>query len=127
MINKKFIVPIYESTVRLFIGNLEELQEYFSEIFGKYYSADLVNKFNLNKCYGKVADLEDGSYLIWLPYTPTTFQENGTLNHKIFHLAVSILLGRNIPLNETTEEAVAYLIEYLTKEILEMLGNDSEK
>lgn len=127
MIKEKFVVPIYGSTVRLFIGNAEELQNYLSETFGEYYSIDIVNELNLDKCCGKVADLEDCSHLIWLPSVPTTFQENGTLAHEIFHLAVSILISRGIPLNEDSEETVAYLIGYLTSKILPILGNDCEK
>lgn len=122
MISEKFIVPIYNATVRFIIGNSEETKNYLQEIFGEYKDFKTTPD-----CSGKVADLEDGSYLIWLPYTPTTFAEKGILAHEIFHLAVSILLGRDIPLNEDTEEAVAYLIAYLTEEILPLIGNDPEK
>lgn len=115
---KEFVVPIYNTTVRIVIGNAEETEGYLQKLFDEYLASKIMEDLNLPDCDGKVADLEDNSHLLWLPNTPITLQENGTLAHEIFHLAVSILINRGIPLNEDTEETVAYLIGYLTKKIL---------
>lgn len=59
----------------------------------------------------------EGATIVRMKNTPKTPRDYGILQHEIFH-AVDFLFNRiGIRLNESSNEAYAYLIEYLTKEV----------
>lgn len=66
---------------------------------------------------GKSVELSTGALLLWVSDIQDDIKSNSTLAHEIFHTAVSIMLKRDIPLNNSTEEVCAYLIGYLTEYI----------
>lgn len=64
---------------------------------------------------------ENGQTVIRLRVVPSKPHEYGYLQHEIFH-AVDFLFNRiGIELSEKSNEAYAYLIEYLTKEVYERI------
>lgn len=63
--------------------------------------------------------LEDWQTLIRLQVFPENCKHYGILAHEIFHAVTLILENVGIPFQlHVSDEAYAYLIEYLTKEIL---------
>jgi hypothetical protein len=56
--------------------------------------------------------------ILWLPNKPRTAREYGTLCHEVFHVVCSAMGWAAIPLADSSEEAYAHLIGYLTTEIL---------
>jgi hypothetical protein len=66
---------------------------------------------------GKSVMFPTGQTLLWLNEKPNSVNGLATLNHEIFHCACFILERVGIIYSETSDEAYAYLIEYLTKQI----------
>lgn len=63
-----------------------------------------------------------GQTLLWLNEKPNSVSGLATLNHEIFHCACFILERVGIVYSESSDEAYAYLIEYLTKQIYNKLN-----
>lgn len=66
---------------------------------------------------GKTIMTPTGQTILWLNKKPETCFEHGTLQHEIFH-AVCFLMDRiGIVFSKESDEAFAYMIGYITKEI----------
>jgi hypothetical protein len=59
-----------------------------------------------------------GQLLLYMKSKPVTYFEYGTLAHEIFHLACFVMERVGIKYSYDSDEAFAYLIGYLTKEIM---------
>jgi hypothetical protein len=71
---------------------------------------------------GKSVMFPTGQTLLWLNEKPNSISGLATLNHEIFHCACFILERVGIVYSESSDEAYAYLIEYLTKQIYNELN-----
>lgn len=71
---------------------------------------------------GKSVMFPTGQTLLWLNEKPNSVSGLATLNHEIFHCACFILERVGIVYSESSDEAYAYLIEYLTKQIYNELN-----
>ena len=71
---------------------------------------------------GKSVMFPTGQTLLWLNEKPTSVNGLATLNHEIFHCVCFILERVGIVYSESSDEAYAYLIEYLTKQIYNELN-----
>jgi len=71
---------------------------------------------------GKSVMFPTGQNLLWLNEKPTSVNGLATLNHEIFHCVCFILERVGIVYSESSDEAYAYLIEYLTKQIYNELN-----
>jgi hypothetical protein len=70
-------------------------------------------------CQGRCVMLKSGGVVIRLRYEPNTPVRTSNLVHEVFH-AVHMLFDRiGIRLSDDSDEAFAYAIQYLTREILE--------
>lgn len=67
----------------------------------------------------KTIMLEDNQIILYMESVPKTFNEMAILQHEIFHCVSYLMECVNIPHCEQTEEAWAYQIQYVTKEIYE--------
>lgn len=56
---------------------------------------------------------EGGEVIIWFP---DHNQPPNVIDHELFHATYAVMDWVNIPLTESSEEAYAYMIDYLTKE-----------
>jgi len=71
---------------------------------------------------GKSVMFTTGQTLLWLNEKPNSVSGLATLNHEIFHCVCFILERVGIVYSESSDEAYAYLIEYLTKQIYNELN-----
>lgn len=71
----------------------------------------------LNFKVGKSVMFSSGQTLLWLKETPNSISALATLNHEIFHCVCFILERAGITYSDKSDEAFAYLIEYLTNQI----------
>jgi len=67
-------------------------------------------------------DVSSNDCLIWMQNPIRTLEDLSILNHEIFHCVVRILRDCGIDLNVSTEEAYAYLTDYLCLKIYKKLG-----
>jgi hypothetical protein len=73
--------------------------------------------------HGRTLEFKSGQMMIYLPFIPvlTTPTDMALLQHEIFH-AVHLHFERlGTPLIESTQEVYAYMIQYLTVEILDAI------
>lgn len=66
---------------------------------------------------GKTIMFPTGQTLIWLKRKPQSINDLAILNHEIFHCTCFILNRCGIQMSKKSDEAFAYLIQYLTEQI----------
>lgn len=66
---------------------------------------------------GRSIIFDSGQTLLWLKEKPTSIDGLALLNHEIFHCTCFILERVGIKYSHKSDEAFAYLIQYLTEEI----------
>ena len=120
---KLFVVPIpvYEHKVICIVTkNPQAVDEAFS-------------RMKLNYCVGKNQRkiLEgrgglcwygcDNTIVIWMAAIPRTPYQISVLIHEITHAAIQMLSSVGVPVDAKTDEAVCYLLDYLTQTFLEKM------
>lgn len=88
----------------------------------KHYTTKLtasdVQRINTHlKGMGYTGRLDCGGFVLWLRDYPRTPHDFGVLAHETFHLADMILRNVGMTLSDDSDEAWAYLIDYLTVRI----------
>ena len=64
--------------------------------------------------------LDEGySPVVWIPSIPGTDEERAVLTHELFHVTTTIMNYAGIPLEDSSEEAYAYLLGHLQREFYE--------
>lgn len=120
--SKAFVVdiPIYHAQIFFFFGdNKEKLlfcaEEVMHERGFKAFCA-VIDSMNVGdkiaytiKKYGKY-----NAPVVWMPCVTKSYDDEAALAHEIFHAAVALLGSKGLFLNDSSEEAYAYLIDYIT-------------
>lgn len=131
-----FGIPLYAANIRLFVGSVQSLSEYLTEVYNIEGHVDTtmdIRKLTelADKSSGYVSFIEnkddgDTEYFIWFREFPAHTKDYFWLNvfsHELLHLTQKILEYRGIHLSEATTEAYAYLqgrlFEILYSRILE--------
>lgn len=60
---------------------------------------------------------KDGVYLLWMPELPEKIAHYCTLVHEIMHFVYRFLAEIRLIMNDSSEEAYTYLVEYMFNEI----------
>lgn len=107
---------IYPFDILVHIGDnkkplLKELSKYIKKKELKEISA-----YNFTR--GNAIMLDGGQLVLTINKEESLPQFIATLSHEIFHCVTFIMARIKLKHNKNTEEAFAYLIEYITKEIL---------
>lgn len=76
----------------------------------------------LNFRSGKSIMFSGGQTLLWLKEKPKNVSGLAILSHEIFHCTCFILEKVGIPLSETSDEAYAYLLQFISNKIYNELG-----
>lgn len=71
---------------------------------------------------GKAILFPHNKMVLWQRGKPKSIEDLAVLNHEIFHITCFILERVGLPLSKKSDEAYAYLLQYLTKEIYKTLG-----
>jgi len=68
------------------------------------------------------AETDGGTlYFVWLEAFGWKIKQQGVLNHELIHCAYTILTDRNILINDSTEEVLAYYHTWLKEEVYKKL------
>lgn len=118
-----FIVEIelYSTDLLVVVGDIEGAIKWLDN---KNVSEDDI-EFVKSSCntgsQGTTCLLSNNALFIRLIHSPTTREYKGILAHEVFH-ATSILLGsRGMSLVKESEEAYAYLLEFIYRKIVEKI------
>ncbi len=76
---------------------------------------------NLSSNKGRTFMLPTGQSILRLNFYPKTSVEFGILQHEIFHCVEFVLDRIGMKLNSKSDEAYAYLIQYLTTKIYKLI------
>lgn len=76
---------------------------------------------------GKTHEFKPGNFFIWLYYPLTDPYSLSCLAHEIFHATFRAMQYINTPLSDDTEEIYAYMVDWLTKEILTRYNKKATK
>lgn len=122
--NKIIPIDLYATDLLVVFGNKEELEAKLYELCGVGDWVTHTDDID-EQCNGRAIRLNSGQIVLWMPQMPHNAKEHGTLAHEIFHCA-SLLMNRiGVSPTYESEEAYAYLIQYLTKEIISFLQDDA--
>lgn len=111
---------IYPIDIAVSIGeSKKKLCKELSKTLPKYIIEDLKDQ---DFEEGKSAIFPTNQVLLWLKNKPSSIEELAILNHEIFHCTCFILERLGITYSESSDEAYAYLIQYLTNKIYSNLN-----
>ncbi len=116
--NRIIPIELYNRDVMVHFGSRKELRRELGRIFGKDTAKDISGQFADADC-GRTLLLQGGQIILFLPKPPASADDYATLQHEIFHAAFFVLDKAGIVLCENCDEAYSYLIQFLTKRILE--------
>lgn len=110
---------VYPFDVMVYFGEDREplyrnLKKYLSE-------SDIKELREYKYGFAKSVMFPNGQTLLYMKRKPETHFELGTLAHEIFHCTCFIMDRVGIKLTDESDEAYAYLIGYLTNEILKKI------
>lgn len=71
---------------------------------------------------GKSLMHDTGQMVLWLKEKPNTIKGLATLNHEIFHCVCFLMERIGVVYSNDSDEAFAYLIEYVSVQIYSKLG-----
>lgn len=115
--NKPYIISIdiYKHDILVFFGDksvlIKNLKKYFED-----YQIDRFDK-SIKTAKGCTYMVDTGQLILYMPNLPKKLDDFVTLNHEIFHCTTLILKRIGVSLSPESEEAYAYLYEYITQKI----------
>lgn len=104
---------VYPYDVLFTVGTTEEhVINYLKNKCGYILDQEEKDCLKFNGKAGRTLRLKNNAYILWV-------KNHGlpVIGHEIFHVAELLMEKINVPLNENTSEAYAYLIEHLWREI----------
>ncbi|HMT01783.1 MAG TPA: hypothetical protein PKD00_00495 [Burkholderiales bacterium] len=110
---------IYPFSIIVFYGNDKSL---LSKKLKKYlFKEDIEYLKTIEFHRGKSIMFTSGQTLLWLKEEPNNPETLAILNHEIFHCVCFIMEKVGIKFSDDSDEAFAYLIEYVSKQIYKKL------
>jgi hypothetical protein len=70
-----------------------------------------------------------GNVFVYFPQAPknTDPQDLGAVTHEMLHVTHKILLGKGLTLSDDSEEAFAYLTEFLVREFWKLITKEIKR
>lgn len=120
----KLDIPIFGATIDVYVGhNFEELMRHFRKCEYMIENSDMEydgeKGLYMNLYHPKA---ETQSRVIWLKKFDGGIEDLGTLTHECTHASQGILEDCGVPNDWVGTESVAYLQEWIFKEILKQMG-----
>lgn len=115
--NKPYIISIdiYKHDILVFFGDKSVL----IKCLRRYLEDRQIEKFDryITTEKGCSCMFDTGQLILYMPNVPKKLDDFTTLNHEIFHCTTLILKRIGVSLSPESEEAYAYLYEYITQRI----------
>ena len=122
-INKLIPLHIYPFDVMV---SINQTDKQFEKVLNKYgiYSEEDGGIFSLSQSQyrvGRTVMFSNDQTAMRLNYYPSTAKDFGLVQHEIFHCVEFILGSVGMNLTADSDEAYAYLIQFITEKIYELL------
>lgn len=82
---------------------------------------DNLHEIDKSGATGRTYWKSNSTFVIWLKHWPVTAFQFGVLQHELFHVVDNSLRGKGIKLSDDSDEAYAYTIEDLTRQVYSKL------
>lgn len=119
-------VDIYNRDVVIHIGKLKPLRKYLNKFLPKETIADVCSSLE-NTTLGKTIEIESSGIVVYMPEYKGTPKELGILTHELFHAAYMILTKAGISCTDFSDEAYAYLIQFLVEKTTCLLSASQQR
>lgn len=124
MKQKNFIIPlvVYPFDVMVSLNQSEDDLRKCLKKHKNITEEDVETYFNdKSPISGRATMFKSGAVLIRMMNYPVTNNDYGNIVHEVFHAVCFVFKRINLKLSPKSDEAWAYLIDYLTKEIYNRL------
>ena len=112
--------PVYDETIDVFVGPVDELRRAIRRMWGQR----AVDELELDDSPGKVLQHEDKAgvitFVVWLRGWHGRSFDYGVIAHEATHLTARVLRVVGVKLCEESEEAYCYFTEFVYKTILKV-------
>lgn len=110
---QRISIPIYRETLNIFFGPTEDAiaAAIADKVPDEAAECALRRKRGVNGMFRYIEN--EGYYVIWLPEVPKTIGQFGVLIHELEHFLYCFMDVRGIPHTNDSDEAYAYLFEFL--------------
>lgn len=117
------IIPldIFDAEIMVHFGEKKELRNVLVKYMSKEKITSIINALRVCK-NGLTLHNEDGTTIIYIPQIPSCPEQFGTLSHEIFHAVSYVMKDKGIDLTDSSEEAYAYTIGFVTRKLSEYLN-----
>lgn len=120
----KLLIPIdiFNQDILFYCCSITELTNDIANYIDASQTQTLLNELTGNYL-GRTVSLPDRGVIIYLPTIPTNSKGYAVLAHEIFHAAYLVLDKAGVRCTDSSDEAYAYLIQFLTEKILTSLSS----
>lgn len=124
MRDKYFKIPIkiYNTTLLVYIGDYNRFVKYIEKYIGESEAEEVIPRYENSRDGLAVAIDSLGTFSLWLKQFTSSPKDTGILNHELLHTVFFIMDRKGIEYDEASEEAFAYLMQYLTEAIYEKIS-----
>lgn len=123
------VTDVYNARLWVFFGSIEECADAMrDQKVDERVIKDLVDYVNSNGCNGMFTHSKEANIsLLWLNKIPTTIGDYGSLVHEIEHYVFYLFDHIGMEHTEASDEAYAYMLGYIFREIDNIVCNLKEK
>ena len=100
----------------------DEINKYIQKTIPEFNAHEEFKDIN-SRHHGRTLQFSDGQLLLYLPFVPDVNDPSdiALLEHELWHVTHMLLDRVNTPLVEATWEVYAYVLQYVTVEVLHMI------
>lgn len=114
-------VDIYNRDIVVHIGELKSLRKYIKKFLSKKVIAEVCE--HLDQCsLGKTIEIENSGIIVYLPQYTDSAKDRAILTHELFHATYMILKKAGIDCTDVSDEAYAYLLQFLVEKAFTSLS-----
>lgn len=114
-------IELYSTDLLVVIGDVDGAIKWLENKNVSEDDIEFVKSSCVPYSQGTTGLLSNNAFFIRLLYSPTTPEYKGILVHEVFHATSMLLRSRGMSLVKESEEAYAYLLEFIYKKIVEKI------
>lgn len=119
-------VDIYNRDVLVHTGNLKPLRKYLRKFIGKETIREVMDMLSRSSL-GKTVEIENSGLIVYIPKYSDTPKCRAVLVHELFHVSYMILKKAGIDCTDYSDEAYAYLLQFLTERAFTSLSASQQQ
>lgn len=118
-------VDLYNRDVVVHIGKIKPLRKYLGKFLSKNEIEEVCEILG-NCSLGKTIEIENSGIIVYLPDYADSAKDRAILAHELFHATYMILQKAGISCTDTSDEAYAYLLQFLIEKSFTLLFSSQQ-